>query len=160
MRIMKLKNQVTVLLMLVAGATITVSCKKEARDNKPKTNTELLTTGSWKRIGFVSDPAYDWYGDGTYTTNLLSLMYPCELDNFETYYTDGTWELNEGQTKCDESDPQARTLPWAFTDNETKIVFNGFDEYIVVELTATRLTLGQAFLQNGVLYQQTQTYSH
>src|SRR4030095_4415799 len=157
---MKSRIRLAALLVLVAGATVTASCNKEARETKQKTKMELLTTGSWKRTDFVSDPAYDWYGDGTFATNILSIMYPCELDNFETYYTDGTWELNEGQTKCDEFDPQARTLPWAFADNETKLVFNGFDEYILVELTATKLTLGQAFLQNGVLYQQTQTYSH
>jgi hypothetical protein len=157
---MKSRIQRAAMLMLVTGATVTVSCKKEARETKQKTKMELLTTGTWKRTDFVSNPAYDWYGDGTFATNILSIMYPCELDNFETYYTDGTWELNEGPTKCDEFDPQARTLPWAFADNETKLVFNGFDEYILVELTATKLTLGQAFLQNGVLYQQTQTYSH
>lgn len=157
---MKLKTQLAALLMLVAGATVTVSCKKDIKEDKQKTKMELLTSGSWIRTSFVSDPAYDWYGDGNFATNLLNIMNPCELDNFETYYTDGTWELNEGQTKCDEWDPQARTLPWAFTENETKIVFNGWDEYILVELTPTKLTLGQAFLQNGVLYQQTQTYSH
>lgn len=157
---MKIRNQLGALLLLVAGASTIVSCKKDVKENMQKTKTELLTTGSWKRTSFVSDPAYDWYGDGTFATNLLSIMYPCELDNFETYYADGTWELNEGPTKCDELDQQARTLPWAFAENETKLVFNGFDEYILVELTATTLTLGQAFLQNGVLYQQTQTYSH
>ncbi|HEV8507976.1 MAG TPA: hypothetical protein VGQ53_21385 [Chitinophagaceae bacterium] len=157
---MKLKTQLAALLILVAGATAIVSCKKDVKEAKQKTKMELLTTGSWTRTGFVSDPAYDWYGDGTYATNLLSIMYPCELDNFETYYTDGTWELNEGTTKCEGSDPQARTLPWAFAESETKLVFNGWDEYILVELTPTTLKLGQAFLQNGVLYQQTQTYSH
>jgi hypothetical protein len=159
MRIMKQKTQLAALMVLVA-ATVTVSCKKEARDTKQKTKMELLTSGSWKRTSFVSDPAYDWYGDGNFSTNLLNIMRPCELDNFETYYTDGTWELNEGPAKCDEWDPQARTLPWAFAENETKLVFNGWDEYIVVELTATTLKLGQAFLQDGVLYTQDQTYSH
>ena len=157
---MKSKTQLAALLMVVAGATVTLSCKKEVREDKQKTKMELLTSGSWVRTSFTSDPAYDWYGDGNYAANLFDLISPCETDNFETYYTDGTWELNEGQAKCDESDPQARTLPWAFAENETKIVFNGWDEYILVELTPTTLKLGQAFLQNGVLYTQDQTYSH
>ena len=157
---MNRKTQLAALLTLVAGATVTVSCKKEIKEDKPKTKMELLTSGSWVRTSFTSDPAYDWYGDGDYATNLLDIMKPCELDNFETYHTDGTWELNEAQTKCDEWDPQTRTLPWAFADNETKIVFNGWDEYILVELTPTTLKLGQAFLQNGVVYTQDQTYSH
>src|SRR5215467_2526081 len=158
MVIMKLKTQLASLLILIAATLTAVSCKKEGGVSKQKTKMELLTAGSWKRTSFVSDPAYDWYGDGNYTTSLLNLMQPCELDNFETYYTDGTWELNEGPTKCNESDPQTGTLPWAFTENETKIVFNGWDEYILVELTPTTLKLGQAFVQNGVLYQQDQTY--
>jgi hypothetical protein len=121
---------------------------------------ELLTTGSWKRTAYVSDPAYDLYGDGTFHTNILNVMKACELDNFETYYTDGTWELNEGPTKCDELDSQTRTLPWAFVDNETKIVFNGYDEYVLLELTATTLTLSQTFLENGIVYTQNETYGH
>ena len=158
---MKQKTQLASLLILIAATITAVSCKKEGgAQTKQKTNTELLTAGSWKRTSFVSDPAYDLYGDGNYATNLLTITKPCELDDFETYYTDGTWEVNAGPTRCNESDPQARTLPWAFTENETKIVFNGWDEYIVVELTATTLKLGQAFLQNGVLYQQDQTYTH
>ena len=156
---MKLKTQLAALLILVAGATFT-SCKKDVNVSKQKSNMELLTAGTWKRTGFVSDPAYDWYGDGTYATNILDVMKPCELDNFETYYNDGTWVSNEGSTKCDEWDSQTWDLPWAFAENETKIVFNGWDEYIVVELTPTTLKLGQAFLQNGVLYTQDQTYSH
>src|SRR5690349_23012264 len=107
MRIMKQKNQLAALLILVAGATVTVSCKKDIKEVKQKTKMELLTSGSWIRTSYVSDPAYDWYGDGTVATNLLTLQYPCETDNFETYYTDGTWELNEGPTKCDQSAQQA-----------------------------------------------------
>src|SRR5215831_17677681 len=115
MRNMKLKNQLAALIILVGAATATVSCKKDIKEDKPKTKTELLTEKSWKRTAFISDPAYDWYGDGNYATNLLSIMYSCEADNFETYYADGTWELNEGATKCEDLDPQTRTLPWAFT---------------------------------------------
>ena len=157
---MKSKTQLVALLMLVAGTTVTVSCKKEATEQKQKTKMELLTAGTWKRTAFVSDPAYDWYGDGTYATDILDVMKPCELNNFETYYPDGSWEMNEGPTTCDEWDSQKWTLPWEFTENDTKIVFNGWDEYILVELTPTTLKLGQAFLLDGVLYQQTQTYSH
>jgi len=85
---MKPKTQLAALLVLVAGATVTVSCKKEVREDKQKTKMELLTSASWVRTSFTSDPAYDWYGDGDYATNLLDILKPCELDNFETYYTD------------------------------------------------------------------------
>ena len=157
---MKSKTQLAVLLMLVAGATVTVSCKKEHQENKQKTKMELLTTGSWKRTSFVSDPAYDWYGDGTFATNILNVMKPCELDNFETYYTDGTWEMNQGPTRCHELDPQTRTLPWEFAENETTLVFNGNEVFILIELTATTLKTRQTFLEDGVIYTHYETYSH
>src|SRR5262245_11112350 len=89
MMIMIPKTQLVSLLLLIAATTTAVSCKKEVGAKKEKTKMELLTSGTWKRTSFVSDPAYDWYGDGDYTTNLQSP--PCVLDNFETYYTDGTW---------------------------------------------------------------------
>ena len=157
---MKSKTQLAVLLMLVAGATVTVSCKKEDWENKQKTKMELLTTGSWKRTSFLSDPAYDWYGDGTYATEILNVMKPCELDNFETYYTDGTWEMNQGPTRCHELDPQTRTLPLEFAENETTLVFNDNEVFILVELTATTLKTRQTFLEDGVIYTHYETYVH
>ena len=157
---MKSKSQRAVLLILVAGATVTVSCTKEVRENKQKTKMELLTTGTWKRTSFISDPAYDWHGDGTFVTDILNVMKPCELDDFETYYTDGTWELNQGPTSCHPLDPQTRTLPWEFAENETTLVFNGSEVYIVEELTATTLKTRQTFLEDGVIYTHYETYSH
>ena len=157
---MKSKIQLAALLMLIAGATVTVSCKKEVKENKQKTKMELLTAGSWKRTAFVSDPAYDWYGDGNFVTNILNVMQPCDLDNFETYYTDGTWQVNDGPTKCDEWDSQTRTAPWVFTDNETMLVFSGYDEYTLVELTATTLKMSHTFLEGGVIYTHNETFGH
>ena len=157
---MKLKTELVVLLMLLTWATVSVSCKKDVRENKQKTRMELLTTGSWKRTSFISDPAYDWHGDGIFATDILNVMNPCELDDFETYYTDGTWELNQGPTSCHPLDPQTRTLPWEFAENETTLVFNGSEVYIVEELTATTLKTRQTFLEDGVIYTHYETYSH
>jgi len=56
---MKRKIQLAALLLLVTGATTTISCKKDKNDNTAKTKTELLTTGSWKRTALISNPAYD-----------------------------------------------------------------------------------------------------
>lgn len=87
-------------------------------------------------------------------------MYPFEKDNFETYRTNGIDETNERPIKCNASDPQAWTVTWTFTDNETKLLFDGFDEYTVLELTETTLKWQSTFVEHGVTYTHVETYGH
>jgi hypothetical protein len=109
---MKTKIQSIVLLLMITAITANLSCKKNKDDSiSPKTKTELITAGPWKRTALVSTPAYDWNADGTFDTNILNTMFPCEKDNFETYQTNGMVVTNEGPTKCNASDPQT----WAVT---------------------------------------------
>src|ERR1043165_2803289 len=135
------KTQLASALILIAVTVTAVSCKKEGSQSKQKTKTELLTTGSWKRTGLTSAPAYDWYGDGNYATDLLSVMKVCESDNFDTYKSNGTGDTDEGATLCNQSDPQAWPFTWEFADNETKLVLDYFVEYTLVDLTETTLKL-------------------
>ena len=155
------KSQLAALLIMVAAVTTTaVSCKKDDSENKQKTKTELLTTGSWKRTALISNPAYDWYADGTFATDILSVMKPCESDNLYIYRSNGTGETDEGPAKCDQSDPQTLPFAWTFADNETKLIFDGFDEYTLLELTETTLKFTSTFVENGVTYTQDETYGH
>jgi len=137
------------------------SCKKneDTSDSASKTKTELLTTGTWKYIGATVNPAYDYYGGGTPVTNIFDIMKACEKDDFETYQTNGTWEYNEGPSKCDPSYPQVFSLPWGFADNETKLLLGG-DEHTILELTATTLKLRYTFEDAGVIYTEEDTYEH
>jgi hypothetical protein len=156
-----MKHLLKFAVCLVIVATTLLSCKKDKGETVPtKTKTELLTTGSWKRTALISTPAYDWYGDGTFATDVLSVMKPCEKDNFDTYKTNGIGETNEGATKCDLGDPQTWTWSWVFANNETKLIFDGTDEYKLDELTATTLKFQSTFVENGVTYTQVETYGH
>src|SRR5215467_7507338 len=123
MMIMMPRTQLASLLILIAATLSAVSCKKEngGSESKQKTKTELLTSGSWKRTGLTATPAYDWYGDGNYATDLLSVMKVCEADNIDTYKANGTGDTDEGATLCNQSDPQAWPFVWEFADNETKL---------------------------------------
>ena len=157
---MKLDIQSIALLLMITGITTTLSCKKDKDEATVKTKTELLTTGSWKLTSYTSTPAYDWYGNGVYATDILAALNPCEADGFDTYEITGILEINEGALKCDPMDPQTFTATWGFTDNENKIVYDGFDEYLLVELTATTMRLRQTFVENGVSYTHYETYGH
>src|SRR4029078_3686769 len=97
------KTQLASLLILIVATTIAVSCKKESgSESKQKTKTELLTSGSWKRNALTDTPAYDWYGDGNYATDLLSVMKVCDSDNFDTYKSNGTGHKDKGTTRRDQ----------------------------------------------------------
>ena len=157
---MKRKIHSFALLLMLAGTIISLSCKKSRDEEPAKTKTELLTTGTWKLTAYTSDPAYDWYGTGVYATDILAALNPCQRDGFDTYKTNGIMEINEGALKCQPSDPQTFTATWAFTDNETKILYDGFDEYILVELTATTMKLRSTFVENGVSYTHYETFEH
>jgi len=143
-------------LLLVIGAATLFSCKKDPT----KSRTELLTTGTWKRAALTSNPAYDWYNNGTSNTDILSYMWPCEKDDFETYRTNGMLEINEGPTKCDPAADQTWSLTWAFIKNETVILFEGTFECIIDELTETTLKFHGTFEENGVMYTHYETWVH
>ncbi len=154
------RSQLAALSILVAVAVTAASCKKDDSQSTHKTKTELLTAGPWKRTALISNPAYDWYADGTFATDVLSVMKPCESDNLDIYKSNGTGETDEGPMKCDQSDPQTWPFTWAFTDNETKLVFYGTDVYNLVQLTETTLKLNSSFVENGVTYTHDETYGH
>lgn len=159
---MKRKIQIIALLLLLTGATITLSCNKDEdkNTNTAKTKTELLTAAPWKRTALISTPAYDWNADGTFATDILTTMWPCEKDNLDIYKANGIFETNEGATKCNPSDPQSWTVTWVFAVNETKLIFDGTDEYTLVELTETTLKFQSTFVENGVSYTHVETYGH
>lgn len=46
----------------------------------------------------------------------------CVVDNFITYYPDGTYEVREGATKCDPGDPPAIIGKW-YLDNDEETLF-------------------------------------
>lgn len=157
---MRQKIQLTALSLCIIGATALVSCKKDKKEESPKTKMELITTGSWKRTALVSTPAYDWNANGVFDTNILNTMFSCEKDNFDTFKSNGIFETDEGPTKCNPSDPQKWTVSWTFADNETKLIFDGTDEYTLLELTATTLKYQSTFIENEVTYTHVETYGH
>jgi len=148
------------LILSFAGFVIFISCKKDKEDNAPKTKTEFITTGTWKLTAYTSTPAYDWYGNGVFATNILAALNPCEADGFDTYKINGILEINEGALKCSPMDPQTFTATWEFTDNENKILYDGFDKYELTELTATTMRLRSTFVENGVTYTHYETFGH
>ena len=87
-------------------------------------------------------------------------MFACEKDNFDNYLPGHTGEYNEGASKCDASDPQTWPFTWTFAENETKLIFDGFDVYTLIELTPSTLIIKSTFTENEVACTQVGTYGH
>lgn len=106
---------------LLLGVFFTVlqssSCKKDDPAPVPKTKKELLILASWKLVKgeFRTSTSLPWT-DGT------SSVPVCQRDNVTTYKTDGSYEIDEGATKCTPTAPQMfETGNWVFQNNETEL---------------------------------------
>ena len=121
-------------------------CSKDDDDNPaPKTNTELLTTGTWK----FSDVKVSGQ-------SVASFFDPCQKDNILTFLAAGTGTAAEGATKCNASDPDSQAFNWAFQTNETVLFVSnpfftgGSTTFTIVSLTETQLVLSQTITLGGL----------
>jgi hypothetical protein len=90
--------KITAITCLLALLLLTLTgCKKE---NEEKSRTELLTTASWILNAFTVNPAIDLDFDGDLDTDLYALMEACEKDDFQTFSTNGTLTVNDGNSNA------------------------------------------------------------
>lgn len=127
------------------------SCKKEdpgtnsnTNNNKPKTLTEMLTTGKWLEID-ARDP----------NGSVWNQVPACTKDDYTIFKVGGAYEYDMGALKCNPSDPQIKpgTGTWKFNSTESKLTIGSLD-YQIEELTDSKLTL----LLSGPGYQLTTFY--
>lgn len=133
-----------------------VSCKK---GDKSKTKSELLVNGSWHVTAYTVEPALDFDGDGVDETNAYAVMEPCVKDDRTTFNEDGTGELDEGPTKCDDSDPQSVPLTWELSQNETELSVQRVS-YLLESLSESQLVVKEIESISAVTYTHTVTFSH
>lgn len=145
-----------VLILTCCFALILPACKK---DDKSKTRTELLTSGSWHVTAYTVDPAIDWDGDGTEESNIYAIMDECIKDDHTTFTADGKGELDEGATKCNDNDPQVTPLEWSFDQNEEQLIVQGTD-YLIEALTESQLVVKEIEVISAVTVTHTVTFSH
>jgi hypothetical protein len=137
---------IALVLVLVLNA-----CQKE----NAKTKTELLTQKPWiiKKLELKEGSA-PW-------EDLYFLLEPCSQDDRFIFYTNNTFEVNEGPTKCDPSDPQVfKTGDWYFTNNDTKLKLDVDEEYLIETLNENELVLSAQETINGSLRQTRLTLRH
>ncbi|HMJ46525.1 MAG TPA: lipocalin family protein [Ferruginibacter sp.] len=115
------------------------ACSKKDKE-LPVSKVQLLTSGTWKLTGVLSDND----GNGTYEENAYAGFLDCYKDNYYTFRVNYELELNEGLTKCAPSDPQTEMGNWQLTNNETNLVINT-DPYSLEELNSNTLRIKETF---------------
>ena len=115
------KAIIKIILPVISFIIVSLSCKKEKDDPK----TKLLTQAEWKiskhEEKINSDPYIDYFPS----------LPSCSQDDKYHFKTDNTYELNEGATKCNSSDPDIiSTGGWQFTQNGAKISIDGNESTI------------------------------
>lgn len=151
-------------LLLVSGLALTLmfSCNKKVDNPEPaKTKTQLLTAQTWKiqtveaRTYVGADP-----GSAPYI-NITSQVPACNLDNLTIFLAAGTYELNEGASKCATANPQIVSAgTWAFANSETRInvvTGSGTQAFEVVSMSETQMVLTTVLAGSGGSNTQTKT---
>ena len=149
---MKHLNLIVALVILVSPYY--TGCSKS--DSKPsKTNTELITQGSWKfsnaKVG---------------GNDVSAFLQACQKDNILVFAAAGTGSLDEGPTKCNSSDPQTNPFTWNFASGETMlhvstVLFTGgSSDFTIVSLTDSQLVLSQNITVSGSTQNAVVTFVH
>lgn len=123
--------------------------------------TTLLTSSDWSIAGAQHKDV-----SASVWTDDYATMQPCQKDNRIVFRANGTYETNEGATKCNASDPQiVQTGTWSFTTNETMLVTqatNGTQIWnaTIETLTTSSLIISYTQVISGVTYQYRLSLSH
>ena len=140
------------LVIFILAAFIFSSCGKDDNAVTVKTNTQLLTQGTWK---FKSATIGGTDASASFQT--------CQKDNTMTFVAAGTGNVDEGTTKCSAGDPQVNPFTWNFQSSETILFISatlftgGSGTFALVSLSETQLVLSQGIsvgpgpIQNAVV---------
>ena len=130
---------------------VIIACDKD--DDNPPSNTQLLTSSTWK----FNDAGIDLTNDGSIDLPFGPGTLPdCLIDNTGTFNVDGTGINDEGPSKCMSTDPQTTNFNWSFQSNETVLNITGAGvvgitgQFKVLELTSSKLSLSKDTTMPGI----------
>lgn len=144
-------------------AAALVSCKKDTETIFSKT--DLLAVKSWRIVAQSSTYSSSSINNGkAITTNRYTTKSNCERDNFFKFSSTGTLVLDEGETKCNPSDPQKQHGSWSFSGDQTRMSLQDPSQGIpmgtfeVVSLSHSKLELrySSSYSSGGISATQTE----
>jgi Lipocalin-like domain len=95
------------------------ACDKTSTD--PSGRLKILESGDWQ---FTASFTSVKVGDSTEIVDLLATLPECTKDNYFIFQPDGTLIVDEGATKCNDSNPQRISSgTWQLMNNSTQLQF-------------------------------------
>lgn len=151
------------MILALLAVVVIVGCSKNNSSTTPpapSANTILLTQKDWLRTKYEykQASATTWI-DGT------SSIPACKMDDHVVFRTDGTYEDNEGATRCSAGDPFiVESGTWKFAQNETMVILTpagstSKDAFVEI-LTGTTLVFTSTASVSGTLYNRRESYGH
>jgi hypothetical protein len=126
-----------ILIVVILFVGTLPACKKDSNNDKPKTNTDLLTLNAWK----FSSATATGFGD------ISSQIPDCYKDNSYTFSSTGQGSVNESTIVCSPS--SAGPFTWNFANNETELHIStplfagGSSDFTIISLSETSLVVSQ-----------------
>jgi hypothetical protein len=146
--------------VLLGSFTLITGCKKD--DTTPDTKS-VLTSGSWKLTSWTSDPAFP-NGSGATIPDLYNQLPSCTKDDLSVFNANGTYNEDEGASKCNPADPQVFNQgTWTLSvDNKTLNITAGgrTTENTLVSVSSSEIkaTFNLSDGASSTKYKQSVTY--
>ncbi len=136
------------------------ACKKD----DDLTRTDLLCSGPWRLNESTFNPPFPHEGGSIVDRYLLALP-SCAKDDIWIFNKSGTYKIDEGTSKCDNSDYELYQVGiWGFDDTEEylyKAHLFFYDEYQILNLNQTELQVSWIWQPDTIsIYNIIDTYIH
>ncbi len=130
-----------------------VSCSKD----NDISNAELIVN-DWRITARTVDPPIAF--GGTMVSDLYAQAESCYKDDIISFKSDGKYTVEEGLTKCDDSDPQVSEVgTWQLNSDETILVLTDSDsdvtEINIVKMSKNSIEMNFIEKENDVNYTYT-----
>ncbi|MCX6204935.1 MAG: DUF5004 domain-containing protein [Bacteroidetes bacterium] len=160
---MKHNFKTTIGTITIVALLIISACSKggDSANTPTASKTTLLTSSDWGIVGVQQKVV----SASVWTDNYAS-MKACEKDNRVIFKANGSYETNEGATKCSASDPQIlESGTWSLTQNETMLVIQATNSSQIMNATIETLTTSSLIFSytqviSGVTYQYRESFGH
>ncbi len=133
------------------------SCEENSDTYYKKKNSELLTNKNWVITG------HSIKENNSYDKDRFDDYDACNRDDTFRFFKNGTYELNEGRTKCNSNDPQVfQQGTWKVGYNNLEITKMGSSttsNYLIVELKPYKLVISSTETYQGDTYLEVLTFT-
>lgn len=119
----KIKIYIIPILLFI----LTTACRRSKTESEeiiPAKSKSDLLVGTYILTAITANPGFLNPSTGEKITDLYSILSACQKDNIFSFTSDGQAMVDEGNGKCNPTDPQTKTGIWNFNSNQDSLSMN------------------------------------